>query len=211
MTSLDLRYIPRVLTVDSSQGQEAKLVFFDLVVTEAEKPSDMGFVSEEKRSCVSFTRAKQVLTIVGGSLAGKMNDLKSSKFDDEESEATRSKLVAVLEYKSELLVTDPGRYQRVSAPTRTRPIPSDLTGNASGYYNYTDAAGASSEAVPWDASAPDTEAVGGWDTGESSTTTGEPRASTGTDEEESDISDSDDFQRGDPEDAQDALDADDNY
>ena len=52
-----------VMTVDSFQGQESGVVFFDTVRSNPQR--DIGFLKEEERVNVALTRAKAALIIVG--------------------------------------------------------------------------------------------------------------------------------------------------
>lgn len=62
--------LPKITTIDSSQGTEAEVVFLDCSVQEYSpltKHRDIGFVDDDKRMNVAMTRAKEVRWILGGS------------------------------------------------------------------------------------------------------------------------------------------------
>ncbi|KAL1621076.1 hypothetical protein SLS56_009382, partial [Neofusicoccum ribis] len=94
-------HIPRVYTIDGSQSHEAMMVIFDLVCVSANNRGDIGFLHNDQRSNVGFTRAKKVLWMVGGSLEGRLSELKS--MDDKDSEnpfepKSKGSLCGILEY-----------------------------------------------------------------------------------------------------------------
>ncbi|CAK4023898.1 Hypothetical predicted protein [Lecanosticta acicola] len=62
--------LPRILTIDSSQGCEAPVTFIDCSVQQYSartKFRDIGFVDNDKRMNVAMTRAQDVRWILGGS------------------------------------------------------------------------------------------------------------------------------------------------
>ncbi|KAL1624975.1 hypothetical protein SLS54_003701 [Diplodia seriata] len=126
---VDQNLLPVVKTVDSAQGSEADIVILDLVNINADKPSDIGHMSDENRACVALTRAKEVLWIVGGSFRG---DLADVRFDPEEEKEKadplmplqKKKLLAILELKRDL--NRESRSLNIQKPALTRPIPPDL-------------------------------------------------------------------------------------
>ncbi|KAK3626304.1 hypothetical protein LTR56_019881 [Elasticomyces elasticus] len=63
LTSMDM---PQVLTVDSSQGQEATIVFFD---GSSQHSDQIGFMKDEGRCNVAMTRATEVFWMIGGSMS----------------------------------------------------------------------------------------------------------------------------------------------
>ncbi|KAF2774488.1 hypothetical protein EJ03DRAFT_347084 [Teratosphaeria nubilosa] len=60
--------MPRVFTVDGSQGNEAPIVIFDGSLQRGDERS-IGFMSDLGRVNVAITRAKDVLWIIGGSMS----------------------------------------------------------------------------------------------------------------------------------------------
>lgn len=54
---------PDVTTIDSFQGKDKMIVFWDHVISRAEKSSDVGFLKEDRRVNVAATRAKLQLVI----------------------------------------------------------------------------------------------------------------------------------------------------
>lgn len=63
---LDQDDMPRVLTVDSSQGEESMMVVFDGSFQHGNR---IGFMVDRGRSNVAITRAKEVFWIIGGSMS----------------------------------------------------------------------------------------------------------------------------------------------
>ncbi|KAK5167170.1 uncharacterized protein LTR77_007900 [Saxophila tyrrhenica] len=57
--------IPRIMSVDGSQGDEAFMVFFD---ASAQQGHRVGFMQSENRFNVAITRAKGVMWMIGGSM-----------------------------------------------------------------------------------------------------------------------------------------------
>ena len=53
--------LPRIVTIDSLIGRESSLVILDLVNNGTE-----GFMRDVRRSCVAFTRAKDLFLVIGG-------------------------------------------------------------------------------------------------------------------------------------------------
>ncbi|KAH9833625.1 AAA domain, partial [Teratosphaeria destructans] len=60
--------MPRVITVDGSQGNEAPIVIFDGSLQRGDE-RNIGFMSDLGRVNVAITRAKDVLWIIGGSMS----------------------------------------------------------------------------------------------------------------------------------------------
>lgn len=57
--------MPRLYTIDGSQGSEAKIAILDLVVTDATN-TGAGSTKDKKRCNVTFTRGKPALWRFGG-------------------------------------------------------------------------------------------------------------------------------------------------
>lgn len=64
--SLDKDDMPRVLTVDSSQGEESMMVIFDGSFQHGNR---IGFMEDRGRTNVAITRAKEVFYVIGGNMA----------------------------------------------------------------------------------------------------------------------------------------------
>lgn len=65
-SSLDKDDMPRVLTVDSSQGEESMMVIFDGSFQHGNR---IGFMVDPGRTNVAITRAKEVYWVIGGSMS----------------------------------------------------------------------------------------------------------------------------------------------
>ncbi|KAK4888950.1 hypothetical protein LTR27_012230 [Elasticomyces elasticus] len=79
--------MPRILTVDASQGQEATMVIFD---GSCQHRDVLGFVNDDGRCNVAITRAKEVFWMIGG------------KMDLKDNRNNLAKTATVVKYKSEL-------------------------------------------------------------------------------------------------------------
>lgn len=62
---LSMRDFPDIATVDSYQGDEKDFVVNVLGISRVDSPSDLGFVSDEKRANVACTRARRIFWMVG--------------------------------------------------------------------------------------------------------------------------------------------------
>jgi hypothetical protein len=69
--SLTIEDMPRVLTVDASQGQESFMVIFD---GSCQYGDILGFVDDVGRCNVAITRAQEVFWMIGGSMRLKHGD-----------------------------------------------------------------------------------------------------------------------------------------
>ncbi|KAN0072113.1 AAA domain containing protein [Elaphomyces granulatus] len=74
---LPIEYQPSVETIDSMQGREAKVVIIDWTISEADRPGDLGFTSDNHRCNVAHSRMVEVLIdvipmkVASGTLANK--------------------------------------------------------------------------------------------------------------------------------------------
>ncbi|KAF2136641.1 uncharacterized protein K452DRAFT_302586 [Aplosporella prunicola CBS 121167] len=109
---LNMSMLPRIYTVDSAHGIQGDIVFLDLVNTEADRPIDVGFMAEEQRACVAFTRALKAFIMVGGPMEGRQNERKMWN---------RTRVCAILEYKASLRNND--LIRMVSVNPAPHPLP----------------------------------------------------------------------------------------
>ncbi|KAK3654018.1 hypothetical protein LTR56_003453 [Elasticomyces elasticus] len=79
--------MPRILTVDASQGQEATMVIFD---GSCQHRDVLGFVNDDGRCNVAITRAKEVFWMVGG------------KMEIKDRRNIAAKSATLVKYKNEL-------------------------------------------------------------------------------------------------------------
>lgn len=67
-----MSHLPKVITIDSSQGTEAPVTIIDCSVQQFLRDADIGFVDDDCRINVAMTRAQDVRWVLGGSCsAGK--------------------------------------------------------------------------------------------------------------------------------------------
>ncbi|KAI9878700.1 MAG: hypothetical protein M1830_010793 [Pleopsidium flavum] len=94
--NLPLSEFPRVMTIDSSQGNEAYMVIFDTVISQAKRSSDLGFMKDSRRLNSACTRGADVLLFVGNGavLDGNLNTVYKFK----ELGATKKRVRATKPY-----------------------------------------------------------------------------------------------------------------
>ena len=62
-----MKQLPKVITIDSSQGTEAPFTIIDCSVQQWLRDTDIGFVDDDCRINVAMTRAQEVRWVLGGS------------------------------------------------------------------------------------------------------------------------------------------------
>jgi len=97
--------LPELSTIDGSIGQEKNDVLFDVVVTRG--GSDLGFLTDNQRACVAFTRSKKATWAYAGTLNEPNTRRKSDRWNRRvDTDGNRKPAYAIMYYRDYLKRAD---------------------------------------------------------------------------------------------------------